>query len=603
MILTERPRKRGSGKTINKSKKLLEINLDVNALDLFCSYVVSSNKNIRRGQLLSIRNLIELLDIDKYYKNSPEKIQRIEFIKSGLEARLVYNLKDTALICSHICGGLLTNEFKDLVDRSYELNNDQIYWINETVSSALKYSFICEDIDNMLDVCTRFKAEDYKDRGAVVKEFQDITNAVQAKFRKVKVEDASETIFSLKNGIFEEVVRDLHDQLTNPINRLVCGMQGVNEMLSGGFESGRVYMFFGLPGEGKSTTLLNLAYQIKKYNKNYKCKDITKTPCVVFLTMENSVRETVERLFNISATPDNIINFSAEQVINLLRTEGELYLTDASPIDIVIKYKPGESVDTSYLYDLTEDLEDDGYEVVCLIQDYIKRIKSVYNTSGDLRLELGSIVNEFKTFATIKDIPVISASQLNRDATRHIDEARRVTKADLVRLLGRSNIGESMLMLENIDGGYMIAPEYEATTNHKYLGIQRIKARYKVNDREFIYQPYVINNGIKLIEDEYLAEPLFKTSMRPDLDDKLPGVNRIMPSFQYNSSPYQKNEVCEIDNNIKFLKDSEQNKFESANTVGIFPISSLDTTFKPGVINSIVELEDIEMKRLFYKIF
>ena len=41
-------------------------------------------------------------------------------------------------------------------------------------------------------------------------------------------------------------------------------------MLGGGFEKGRVYSFFGLPGEGKTVTLENLMYQIWKYNKGFK---------------------------------------------------------------------------------------------------------------------------------------------------------------------------------------------------------------------------------------------------------------------------------------------------------------------------------------------
>ena len=75
-------------------------------------------------------------------------------------------------------------------------------------------------------------------------------------------------------------------------------------------------------------------------------------------------------------------------IVRKLREEGELVLNDDSPIDIVIKYKANKSVDTSYLYTLVDDLEDDGYEVICLVQDHVKRIRSIYN-SPDLRIELG----------------------------------------------------------------------------------------------------------------------------------------------------------------------------------------------------------------------
>ena len=74
---------------------------------------------------------------------------------------------------------------------------------------------------------------------------------------------------------------------------MICGMQGLNEMVGGGFESGRVYMLLGITGIGKSISLLNLVYQLKRYNRNYKTKDPTKTPCIVLLTMENTVVETI----------------------------------------------------------------------------------------------------------------------------------------------------------------------------------------------------------------------------------------------------------------------------------------------------------------------
>ena len=47
-------------------------------------------------------------------------------------------------------------------------------------------------------------------------------------------------------------------------------MIGFNHLLGGGFEGTKVYCLYGLQGEGKSTTLLNLALQIKQYNKRYK---------------------------------------------------------------------------------------------------------------------------------------------------------------------------------------------------------------------------------------------------------------------------------------------------------------------------------------------
>ena len=136
-------------------------------------------------------------------------------------------------------------------------------------------------------------------------------------------------------------------------------------------------------------------------------------------------------------------------------------------------------------------LQRQGYEVIAFFQDYIGRIRSTQYNS-DSRLEYGAVTDEFKVFAEIRDIPVITASQLNRDASKHIDEGRKNNKADLVRFIGRSNISESMLVLNNIDAGFVIAPEV-TEMNERYLGVQRIKIRYRAGDREYVYLPYLFN--------------------------------------------------------------------------------------------------------------
>ncbi len=187
-----------------------------------CSYILSENKNIRRSHLLNMRNLFELLDINIYI-NDIEKMKRIDFIKRGLEGKIVHNLKDPIIIIKYINGGI----------------------IEETNLEALKYAFIYNDIDKMLDICTRFKAADYRSRGSIVQEFENLVVDIQTKFRRSRVESLSETNFTLKNGLFEEVVRDIHQQLTDPSSKLLTGMQGVNELLGGGFESARVYMLLG----------------------------------------------------------------------------------------------------------------------------------------------------------------------------------------------------------------------------------------------------------------------------------------------------------------------------------------------------------------------
>lgn len=538
----------------NKDLKI-DVNFDISTLDLMCSFIVSNNKNIRRGNIINMRNLFLIIDMNNY-ANDNERLSRIDFIKKGIEARLEYNLTDRNMILTHITGGIgipIDDVFK-------EINNDELKWINQTISQTLKDSIIYNDVDRGLALFTKFKSTEYAYRGPIVKEIEQFINEMQVKFRRAKADDGSSMQFSLIGDEYSSAMRETYRQLSSPCNKLIFGTQGLNILTGGGVEAERVYTLLGLPGEGKSTTLIDMAIEIKRYNKNYVCKDPTKKPCVVLFVMENSIKETIQRIFNMCVGVD-MLNYTEDEAIEILKTQGQLHVSQDDPIDLRVIFKPNLSVDTSYLYTIVEDLEDEGYETICVLQDYLKRIRSVDGSfGGDLRLQLGAIINEFKIFATLKSIPVITASQLNRDATQHVDEGRAKNKADLVRLLGRSNVGESNLILENSDWIGLIAPEYD-TDGNKYLGMQRVKSRYFISDSvTTIFIPY-ISGTVKFVEDFYSQVPVHKVTLRPDMNNGIENKNKgIINDIK---------EFTEI-NNVKLPTDNQTNMFMNASSIVAF---------------------------------
>ena len=559
MKISTRPRGFGMGRNYVKNKQTVPINLDIHALELMCNYVVSENRSVRRIQYINLRNLIELLDMDKY-SNDDDKYKRILFIKRGLQARLEHNLQDKYMILKSINGGLLDNDIID-VSEFGELSNYEINWINETVAAAIRYAFIYQEQDYMLDLWRRFKDSDYSSIGEITAEIEEATARLNTAFRKSKVDADANESFNLTQGILEAAMTDAWNQVTSVSRKLVTGMQGFNQFIGGGFENTRVYLLLGLTGSGKSMALINLVYQMKKYNKRYKPTDPTKRPCIVYLTMENTVTETIQRLFQICTGEDLAAQCDPQTAIQKLRVEGELYLTDESPIDIIVRFKPNKSVDTSYLYTMVEDLEDEGYETICVVQDHAKRIRST-DRNQDVRLELGDVINEMKTFAMLKDIPVITNSHLNRDAARIIDESSSKSKADLTRLLGKSNIGESMLMLDNVDFACVANPEYD-NEKRKWMVFKQIKTRIKT-DRTYICEPFDVNNQIKLIEDFYSPIPVFKDSLyeAPIMVNDMSGVK--VPAQHTNV--YTKPQNSRYTANIEVIDDDDEDNIYELGT-------------------------------------
>ena len=557
MNIQRRMKYNSRGHTVNKSNIKLNMNFNISTLEIMASYSVSENRNIRRSQLMQMRNLFAMLDENLYIVDH-NKNKYFNFIIKALEGRLEKNIKDSDILDKFINGGFIEDDSENSEEQIHisqlkVLSNPEVEWVASTISESLKYSYINNDMNELYELLVKFRASDYSSRGEIVRLIEDEIVKVNNLFRKAKSEQSHEVTFSLKDGIFEDSMREIHENVTNPSRRLYTGMQGFNELIGGALETTRVYMLLGLAGAGKSFTLLNIAKQLKTNNKHYRPKDPTKIPVIVLLTMENTVQETVTRLFEIT-TGQDMGKVDVETAIKMLKKDGEMYIADDNPIDIIVKYVPNRSVDTSYLYTLAEDLEDEGYEMICLIQDHVKRIRSIERTP-DIRIELGNVINEFKTFAMLKDCVVITNGHLNREAAKSIDDGNRTNKGDLIRMIGRANISESMLMIDNLDVGIVIQQEYDEKGN-KYMGFKRIKERIKCNPNfNIVYQMFKSPDSLELIEDLDKRVPLHKDTLKGDVNlinlNKMAEENKYKVLEDNNSIFDEEFNIIDYKNNIK----------------------------------------------------
>ena len=274
------------------------MNISISVLDILCKYIISDPAFIKISNVSILNNMIKELDPSTYNKDA-EKLRRINFILRGIEARLNYNLTDKGLIIHHIVSSLgFEPDFIDLYNTN--LSKDEIDWCNKVISELIKWTFIDKYITQFMDVCQGIKTSDFDHRGNYIESFEHLLDETKNEFRKATVTDnIVDMEFNLDPREFKQDVSNVYTVVNSPSRRLISGMQGLNTMIGGGFESGRVYMFLGITGVGKSILLLNLAYQIKKYNTRYQLKDPSKIPVVIYLTMENSVIETVTRLFDM----------------------------------------------------------------------------------------------------------------------------------------------------------------------------------------------------------------------------------------------------------------------------------------------------------------
>lgn len=522
----------------------------ISVLNLFASYAISTNSNITRQGLSNIRRLVELLDLNEYVADD-EKMKRIEFIKKALEAKLDYNLQNKDVILSHINGGLINDDELELSNA--EISNEEIEWVDSSISNALKYAHLYRCADDMIDVGTRMKSDNVNED--IVNDFEMLIVNASAELRKVTPDMSRNNKFSLRDGVFEEKIAQTYNTLKSKNNKLKTNMAGLNALLKGGFERSRVYLLLGVTGGGKSMSLLNIAYQMKKANKGFTTNDPTKRPAIVYMTMENNIQESINRLFKISTGREDMTNMELHEVIAAIRNEGNLALNDdVGYVDLLMEYVPAKGINTEYMRSMIESYEEEGYEIICFVQDHIKKLRSsAINPNNDLRIELGDIINEMKVIAADKNIPVITNSHLNRDANRKLEEAAQGNRTEKIRLIQRDNVGESLLMLDNTDVGMAITIE-DTAVSEKYMGFKLLKSRDGVGlNTDTIFQPFTDTDGIKLTEDADKAIPLYKSSLLGDGEtqtSKFSGVENITVS------PYAINNMADLHKSLDTSSDN-----------------------------------------------
>lgn len=484
-------------------------------LSYYSMYIIKTSKASNRQMLSDLRDLLRMMNPDKAYEAYSQERNTFNFLLNLVNARL-QGMENRDLLIEMASQGvdMSSDKLFNMEDIDRQISTNEIAFIERNIAENRNKFYTISLIGSMDGVGADLAVADEAERAGIITRLQrSILDTARCIKTNVNVSAASETFSIGDDEQYQATISHIYNRNISGSTKLKCGMQAFNNSLAGGFENDRCYIYLALPGEGKSSTLLNLALQIKKYNPDVETKDPTKRPCILFLTMENTLDETLERMFSILVSDKGIGTYESSDEIMKLLIENGLTVNSENPIDLVVKYIPSNTVDTDYLYTLYDELLDDGKEIVCVIQDYIKRIKCRdRDARKEMRLMLGAVVDEFKEFAIAKHVPVITASQMNRDAARIIDEGRYKNEAELVRKVGRSNTGESAMIIENADSAFILVPE-DGVDGNRYLGVSNAKKRFKNAHSRPFYQPYDKFKPLALKEDVGLTEPLAKMSL------------------------------------------------------------------------------------------
>lgn len=505
----------------NKSEKM-DLQLTIEMVDLLLEYAIS-NKPSRNHQA-NLKQLLDVIDME-VYKSNYEVKDRLYLIRSILDLKLNEEITKLALLKEQC-----KQNNPDLVDlinnttwSNSSLQPSDLKIINKWIEEHMQFYYFYVEMPAIVDIWESCLKQGFNMNLDALNEVNNRMNRLIVKMKNTEISTGILRQFNFAAPNVAELIKFTVEKAQKPSAILQTGIRSLNAILGPGFRGGKLYTILGMSGKFKSGTLLNLADQITKFNPSLEKLTNNKRNTLLFITMENSIEETVERLYGMYADEtDNYMNSTPEQVLETLRTKGKFIISDetADGIAIEIRYYANMEINTADLYRIIEDMENNNQHVIGLILDYIKRIDSVYQHHGDETQRVTYVAKELKTLALTYDIPVITAQQINRMGNATVDAAMRDGKQDLIRFVGNSDIGGAWSVIEESDWVAIINLEKHAKTGKLYLTIKRTKNRSGKSDvsmMDYFNHPFTNDRSLKLMTDVDKDESVSILSLSSDL--------------------------------------------------------------------------------------
>lgn len=516
------------------------MDLSVGQIDLVIEALL--NNAINKKLVNNVKKLFDAFD-PSTYQTDYEKEYRV-FLVKNLSKCILENNVDTKLEIIT----LVSFDGKFAVDcnnlllhlKEEELTDKELISADKLVSKKLQLAAINAIAEPFISAITALKDstfEDFDDAMSKCEIFSYKLNKTLAEVRDSTIRQKNTISFENTSAVLADLDVIIKDA-KNPAKKVRTGLQCMNLLLNGGFESGRSYCVLGVAKGWKSGFLLNTCIWAKKYN-NLVSKDPNKRPIILYLTLENSKKETEQRLITYAMGPKakQIKELTKEEIGVALQNAGIINRPDdpATTPTIMVQYAKPKSMSPNDINIYIDDLAKEGKEVVFLVVDYLKRLKA-NERNKEARIEYGNIADELTTMAKDLDIPVVFAMQLNREAIKMFTDSEDNFTATLqnIKKINSSNIGESIDVVQNVDAVFSVAlvsdkkKDEMGIVEHSdnYLQIKALESRTGTNTgNNLYYQRFSSENMMMLSEDcnsntmSALTQDQLQTSKEVDVDD------------------------------------------------------------------------------------
>ena len=508
-------------KDVTSEKNKVTIQFDIPMLNALIKYTYS--EYISQRQLSLLLKLMDNLNMDSYNYSSDIK-DRLSVIKLACDAKVTENLKSEDLIEMHI-GKTdldLVKLYRDeAVNAKEPLTISDCKYVTKGIQERLEFLMVYRLKDEIMSRLDQLSTAGFTSYQQTATELKQMLSKLMINLQNASTSNGLIRSFNFSDDEFANLVDIIVEKAKKPNAVLQTGIRQLNALLSPGFQSGRLYVFLGGTGRFKSGTLLNITDHLRLFNPQIVPVENGRRKTILFVTMENTIEETVGRLFDMYSGPeDELSNMTTEEVISILRDKGKLSFTEDSGIDIDIRYYPNLAISTGDLYTLIDELADNGKQVIALVLDYLKRIESVKENGGDERVRISNATSELKALAEFYEIAVITAMQINREGNSIIDAAMRENKQDIARFVGSGSVASCYDLIFEADFVAMINLERQKSSGKLFLTFKRLKLRGKkdVLSVDYFNHPFENDKEIRLAVDVDKDKPLSVMSLASDLE-------------------------------------------------------------------------------------
>ena len=482
--------------------------------------VLSSDITVNRRSLANIKRFLTIIDRDYYCRS--ENIEAMLLVCDLLVSIRTKNPHGVSLeSLTYKVENLLVEPYDKVRDQLIipqinvakdELPEDDLEYITNSLDQNLKFSYILDVKDNLIELTNDIETSSYTDFPNLLNQYRDLITGIMNFFRRTDSSSMTNEIVHTGDPTFLDILYDTYEAIRNPASALQTGWQALNSALGprGGFQNKNLYCLHANTNSFKSAMLLHISRMIKEYNASRVIDEFKRTgkiPTILHISMENDNDEDNERLYKTVVKKDLGKCTSREELNQSWEHNfGNANSGEENPIDISFLHVDARSLSVDEIDIIIENLEEEGYRVIACVVDYLGLIKPRLEDMGkDNRLQLKNIADDLLSLAKNRDIPVITAHQINRSGGAVLTNLKNQGGVNAISQMTNEFIGESYGIEQAVSWSAFI--DIEIHGEDRWLMFKRNKSRYK---NKFGTETFVmkIRDGIIIDDDIYLPTPL-----------------------------------------------------------------------------------------------